>query len=92
MKFSAFQMVFACMLMVATAPFAHAGGSALSSVAFNERGVIVDVHSFFTEIGELPLETSLRRVHRRPAVGDDFPLTDNLLVAAGCSIRLRGAQ
>lgn len=92
MKFSAFQMVFACMLMMATAPVAHAGDSALSSVAFSERGVIVDVNSFFTAIGESPLETSLRRVHRRQAVGADFPLADNLLVAAGCSIRLRGAQ
>ena len=59
MKFSAFQMVFICLLMMATAPVAHAGDSALSNVAFNERGVIVDVHSFFTALGESPSEASL---------------------------------
>lgn len=52
MKFSTFQVVLAHLLLMTSAWTVHGIDLAKSSVAFNERGVIADVHSFFTAVDQ----------------------------------------
>jgi len=52
MKSSTFKVVLAHLLLMTIASALHGVDSAKSSVAFNERGVIVDVHSFFTAVDQ----------------------------------------
>ncbi len=52
MKSSTFQFILAQLLLTAIASTVHGVDSVVESVVFNERGVIVDVHSFFTAVDQ----------------------------------------
>ncbi len=59
MKSSTFQVVLAHLLLMTIASTVHGVDSAKSSMAFNERGVIVDVHSFFTAVDQSASELAV---------------------------------
>ncbi len=59
MKSSTFQVVLAHLLLMTITSTVHGVDSAKSSVAFDERGVIVDVHSFFTAVDQSASEVAV---------------------------------